>query len=46
VGGGDKNEMKTPQKVPMHKKGFDDFWSLRTIGEGAYGKVQKHIIKK
>jgi serine/threonine protein kinase len=38
-GGGDKNEMKTPQKVPMHKKGFDDFWSLRTIGEGAYGKV-------
>jgi len=26
-------------KVPMHKKGFDDFRSLRTIGEGAYGKV-------
>jgi len=23
----------------MHKKGFDDFRSLRTIGEGAYGKV-------
>jgi len=26
-------------RIPMHKKGFDDFRSLRTIGEGAYGKV-------
>jgi len=29
----------TGQKRPIHKKGFDDFRSLKTIGEGAYGKV-------
>lgn len=32
-------EKEIPQRVPMYKKGFEDFRSLRTIGEGAYGKV-------
>jgi len=35
----DSDDDKDEDKLPWHKKSFEDFKSLKTIGEGAYGKV-------
>ena len=32
-------ECQEGQQIPMNKRNFNDFLILRTVGEGAYGKV-------